>query len=115
MAVTLAAYEISATIGTTEWSIGNNSSTIAALTNTGVFQPFLDLNALAAGDTFQFSVYEKIATGGTQRLLYQALVSGVQAAAGWPGPSLILGVGWDMTLKKIAGTDRTIVARIAKT
>ena len=29
-------------------------------------------------------------------------------------PTLVLGVGWDMTLIKVSGTDRAIVWRIAK-
>ena len=79
-----------------------------------MFQPFIDLNAVAAGDVFRFSVYEKCRTGDTQRLVYTAEFAGAQATPVWAGPSLVLGVGWDMTLKKISGTDRAINWRISK-
>jgi hypothetical protein len=79
-----------------------------------MFQAFLDLNAVAAGDVFRFAVYEKCRTGDTQRLVYTAEFSGAQVSPVWVSPGLLLGVGWDMTLKKISGTDRTINWRISK-
>lgn len=96
------------TIGTTEWSLTNNSSTIAAQTADGVIQLFLDLNALAAGDVFEVKAYEKILTAGTQRLVWSARFAGAQSIAGWVSPSLVNMMGWDFSLKKIAGTDRSI-------
>lgn len=83
-------------------------------TTQGIFQAFIDVNALQAGDVFEFKVYEKARTGDTQRLLYQSRFANAQATLLWVSPSLILGVGWDMTLKKISGTDRLIVWRISK-
>jgi hypothetical protein len=91
-----------------------DSSGPDAETASGVFQPFLDLNAVAAGDVFRFAVYEKCRTGDPQRLIYTSEFAGAQSAPIWAGPSLLLGVGWDMTLKKISGTDRAINWRISK-
>lgn len=115
MTITVAAFEGSETISTTEHSLTTDTAGPDTDTTAGVFQAFLDLNALAAGDEFLFRVYETVATtGGTQRVVYSATFAGAQSTPIWVSPSLILGVGWDMTLDKIAGTDRAIVWRIAE-
>ena len=117
MTITIAAFENSQTVSTTELSIpGNgNYSSGSPQTGTGIYQAFLDLNAMAAGDTFRFAVYETTRTsGGTQRKVFTAEFTGVQASPIWATPPIILGPGWDMTLLKVAGTDRAIPARIAK-
>lgn len=115
MTITIAAFEGSETVGTTEHSMTTDTAGPDAETSDGVFQAFLDLNALAAGDVFEFRAYEAVATsGGTQRAVYSARFAGAQGTPVWASPSLILGVGWDMTVKKVSGTDRAIVWRIAK-
>lgn len=115
MPVTIAAYENSATIGTTEWSIVSNSSGPDAAVVVGAYQAFIDCNALAAGDVFELRVYETVATAaGTQRLVFKATIANAQAQPVFVSPTLMLGVGWDMTLVKIAGTDRALPWRIAK-
>lgn len=96
------------TVGTTEWSLTTDTSGPDADTTDGIFQCFVDLHALAAGDTFLFKVYEKVLSGSTQFAVFQAYFTGAQAQPNWVSPSLILLHGWDMTLKKIAGTDRSI-------
>jgi len=102
------------TVSTTEWSMTTDTSGPDADTTAGVFQAFLDLNAVAAGDTFEFKAYEKVRTGDTQRVIYSARFTGAQGTPVWASPSLVLGIGWDMTLKKLAGTDRTVNWRISK-
>ena len=115
MTITIDAFEGSETVSTTEHSLTTDTAGPDADTTEGVFQAFLDLSALAAGDTFVFKVYETVATtSGTQRLVYSAEFTGAQASPIWVSPSLVLGVGWDMTLDKVAGTDRAIVWRIAQ-
>ena len=96
------------TVSTTEWSMTTDTAGPDVDTTDGVFQPFIDLNALAAGDVFEFRVYEKVLTAGTQRLVYSAAFAGPQGNPVWAGPSLMLLFGWDMTLIKISGTDRSI-------
>jgi len=115
MAIT-AAYENTATISTTEYSLPKNTNYSGAspVTDTGVFQVFIDLNAMVAGDQFDLKVYEAYASGGTQRLLYTATYVGVQAAPMQVLPSLVLMYKWDVTLKRIAGADRTITWSIRK-
>lgn len=96
------------TVTNTEWSMTTDSSGPDTETSDGVFQAFIDLNALAAGDLFEFKVYEKVLTGSTQRLAMVATFAGAQAEPVWVSPSLILMNGWDMTLIKVSGTDRSI-------
>lgn len=105
-------YAVTETVGTTEWSFTTDSSGPDADTTDGIFQGFFDVSTLAAGDEFQFRVYEKVNSGGTQRVVYSATLVGVQAEPVFVTPSFILLHGWDMTWGKIAGTDRSIVGSI---
>lgn len=115
MAVTIAAFEGSETVSTTEHSMTTDTAGPDTETSDGIFQAFIDLNAMAAGDVFEFRIYETVLTsGGTQRRCVVHQFSNVQVDPIWVSPSLILGVGWDMTLIKISGTDRSLVWRIAK-
>jgi hypothetical protein len=114
MTIVVEAFTGTETVGTTEHSMTTDTSGPDADTTPGVFQAFLDLNAVAAGDTFEFKAYEKVRTGDTQRAIYSARFTGAQGTPIWVSPTLVLGVGWDMTLKKLAGTDRAINWRISK-
>ena len=102
------------TVSSTEWSMTTDTAGPDVETSDGVFQAFIDLNALAAGDVFEFKTYEKVLSSSTQRLVYSARFAGAQGSANWTSPSLILMNGWDMTLKKISGTDRSIDWSIRK-
>lgn len=113
MAIT-EAFSGNETVSTTEWSLTTDTAGPDADTSDGVFQVFLDLNALAAGDTFQFRIYEKVLAASTQRVVYEANFTGVQGHPVWVSPSLVLLHGWDATLDKIAGTDRSIDWSIRK-
>lgn len=114
MTIIIEAFTGTETVGTTEHSLTTDTAGPDAEATPGVFQPFLDLSTLAAGDTFRFRVYEKCRTGDTQRLIYSAEFTGAQARPLWTGPSLLLGIGWDMTLTKILGTDRSMNWRISQ-
>ena len=96
---------------TTEWSMADTStangeaySTATPLTTDGIYQLFLDVSDMVAGDQLQIRIYEKCRSGDTQRIVYQAILSGAQAEAIWASPSLILMHGWDMTADALAGT-----------
>lgn len=111
----LAAYEVGETVGTTEHSFTTDTAGPDAATVPGVYQAFIDVNALAAGDVFELTFYETVASsGGTQRVVWKHTLTGPYSRPVLVLPSFIAGVGFDMTLKKIAGTDRLINARIAK-
>ncbi|MEP6827924.1 MAG: hypothetical protein ABJA10_07600 [Aestuariivirga sp.] len=117
MAITLGAFTLSAvTIGTTEWSITNNSSTLANQTTVAQYQVTLDLSNLALGDSFEFRIYEKVLSGGTRRCMACWPFTNAQGAdnANWVSPALMLGNGFDFSLKKLAGTDRVIDASVNK-
>lgn len=115
MAVT-EAFAGSETVGTTEWSLTTDTGGPDVETSAGCFQCLLDLNALALGDTFEFRIYEKVRSADTQRCCFIATFNNAQGAdaAIAATPALLLLNGWDMTLKKVAGTDRTITWSIRK-
>jgi hypothetical protein len=115
MAITLEAHTGSAvTVGTTAISMINGTTTIATNTTPGLYQAFVDTINLAAGDAFEWSLLEKTITGGTQRLVTSCQVANVPGYPIWASPAFALGIGWDMTLKKLAGTDRTLTWRISR-
>jgi hypothetical protein len=92
------AFSGSETVSTTEHSLTTDTAGPDVETSDGVFQCLLDLSALAAGDEFEYS----------------CMFKGAQASPNWVSPSLVLLHGWDMTLDKIAGTDRNIDWSIRK-
>ena len=65
------AYVGSEAVSTTEWSMPRDASYSSGSPTTadGVYQIFLDLSDMIAGDELQMRVYEKVQSGGTQRLL----------------------------------------------
>jgi hypothetical protein len=103
-----AAYENSATISTTEYSLPNNSTTLTPITADGIYQTFLDLSALTITETYELKIYEKVESAGTQRLVDKRSFVGALGVPHVVLPSMIFLHGWDVTLKKIAGTDRAI-------
>lgn len=100
------AYTNSATISTTAYSLPNNSTTGASITTDGVYQVFLDLTNLTITETYRIQVLEKVTSGGSQREVFSSVITGTMPA--WVSPSLILMHGWDVQVKKLAGTDRSI-------
>lgn len=105
-------YEESGTVGTAEYSCTNDSTSIAAKTDVGPIFAFIDANAMAAGDAFIIQVYEKVKSGSTQRLVHVIPLVGAQVEPVIVLPALRLRYGWDITIKKTAGTDRNFDWRI---
>lgn len=105
--------EGTATIGTTEYSLATSSTSLTGSTSPGVYQPVLDLTALTATERYQLTYYEKVVSGGTQIVIFQTDIIGAQAQ-GKIYPAVALANGWDVTLKKIAGTSRSIPFSIRK-
>lgn len=110
------AYTTNASVGTTEFSVTGNSTTVQAQTTAGAYSLVLDVNTLADGDLFEVRVYEKAIAAGTQRVARCWTIGNAQGADNglWISPPLMLINGWDFTLKKSTGTDRTIPASIRK-
>lgn len=96
------AYSGTASISTTEFSCPNNSTTLTPVTADGVYQVFLDTSDMVAGDQLQIRIYEKCRSADTQRIIYEAVLTGAMAET-WVSPSLILLHGWDVTLDALAG------------
>ena len=96
----------SASIGTTEYFIISASTTATYQTTDVVLQVFVSLANMAAGDQYQITVYEKV-NAGTATAVSVSVPTGAQSTL-WVSPSLIVGEGYEIGIKKIAGTDRTI-------
>lgn len=91
-------------VGATEHSCTTDTSGPDADTTDGVFQVFLDVSDMVAGDQLQVRIYEKVRSADTQRVVYEAILTGAQAQPIWVSPSLVLLHGWDVTLDALAGT-----------
>ena len=111
MALAEYATQSSLSVSTTELSLISGTSTLQNDTTDGVYQLFLDLNALAKADEFRIKIYEKVKSAGTKRVLFVATVADAQSEL-FVTPMLMLMHGWDMTIQKIAGTDRAIDSSI---
>jgi hypothetical protein len=103
MAIT-EAFAGSEAVGTTEHSMTTDSAGPDVETSDGVFQIFLDVSDMVSGDELQIRVYEKVQSGGTQRIVFQSNLVGPQSPPIFVSPSLILMHGWDATLDAISGT-----------
>lgn len=102
-------YSGSATIGSTEYSLTNNSTTIASQTTDAVVTPVVDLTAMQAGDKYEVRFIEKVASSDSQKnVMPPAVFEGKQTSPQYFPPVQVLH-GWDVTVRKLAGTDRTIV------
>lgn len=109
------AYELDGvTVGASELSIVSGTTVLQTITDDGAYQLWVDAYAMAKGDEFRIKLYEKVeATGGTKKVFAQWTLLGVQTEV-FVTPTFILINGWDMTITKIAGTDRAFDASIRK-
>ena len=99
------------TISSTELSLVSGTSTLQTITTAGIYQVFLDLSALAAGDAFELKIKEAAVSGGAQKVLLKETFAPNGGAFSTPlyaSPALQLMNGWDVTMVKIQGTDRAI-------
>lgn len=102
------------TVGASELSIVSGTTALQTITDDGVYQLWLDAGNMAKADEFRIKLYEKVeGTGGTKKVFAQWTLLGVQAEI-FCTPTFILINGWDMTIQKIAGTDRAFDASIRK-
>jgi hypothetical protein len=99
-----------ATISTAEYSLPADTTTAVPTSQTtdGVFQFFIDFGAMVAGDQYRIRLYEKTDSGGTQRLVEEWILTGAQSKPMLVLPSVVLGEGWDVTVLRTAGSDRSI-------
>lgn len=95
------------TVSTTEYSLTNDSTSVATQTTDAVISVWIDFVNLAAGDEYEIALREQVVSGGTQRRIILGNVVGAQPDP-WISPAFQVMHGWDVTLTKIAGTDRSI-------
>lgn len=91
-------------VSTTEWSCTTDTAGPDVETADGVYQVWLDVSDMIAGDQLQIRIYEKVRAADTQRVAYEAILYGPQAEPIWVSPTLVLMHGWDVTLDALAGT-----------
>jgi hypothetical protein len=102
MTISSSAFTGTATISTLEYSMVGGSTTLSSSTALGIYQAFIDIANMTSGDTYDFCVKDKARTGDTQRLAYYARFANAAGTPLYISPSMILGPGWDMTLKQIS-------------
>lgn len=95
----------SATIGSTEYFLASDSTTKTSQTDDCILQIWIDVGAMASGDQYTIKIYEKI--NATERTVLSAVLTGAQSSP-WVSPSLLVGDGWEVSVQKNAGTDRSI-------
>lgn len=91
-------------VSTTEWSLTTDTAGPDAETSDGVFQLFLDVSDMVAGDILQIRLYEKARSADTQRLAMEWILTGAQIEPMWISDAFVLLHGWDFTLDALAGT-----------
>lgn len=106
---------VNTAVGATELSIISGTTTLQTVTDDGVYQLWVDdLGNMTKTEEYAIRVYEKVeSTGGAKKQVFEATLKGAQPEV-FVTPFLMLGNGWDMTLQKIAGTDRNFSARISR-
>lgn len=114
MAITEAFSGTTAAVGTTVHYLTANSTTQTLQTDDGVYQCWIDLGNLAAGDIFQIKVWEKVISSGAVEDVVSQNVAGPVDAPHFVTPTLILIHGWDFSIAKISGTDRAFDYSIRK-
>ena len=96
-----------ATVGTSEHYLISDSTTMTPQTTDQIVLGYLDVSALAAGDQFQVTVYEK-ANGGTATAVDPPSILAGEQSTLFEIKARLLGSGYDIGVKKLAGTDRSI-------
>lgn len=99
----------------TEWSLTTDTAGPDADTTDGVYQVWLDLNALVDSDVVRFKGYEKVQSTDTQRAFFSQDIANAQGTTdNWVSPTFILMHGWDFTLQMVTATTRTITFSVRK-
>jgi hypothetical protein len=91
-------------VAATEWSLTTDTAGPDTDATDGVFQLWLDISDMIAGDELRIRGYETTRSGDTQRVFLEATLVGIQAQNIWVSPSMILMHGWDFTLLAVSGT-----------
>lgn len=114
MAITLISG--SASISTNEYSLPGATTSGVPLSSasTGAFQFFVDFRNMVSGDQYRLKLYERPYASASQSSIDEWYFSGPQSEPMAVTPAFILGEGWDITVIRTAGSDRTIFWSIRK-
>lgn len=117
MAITEAYTANNVTIGTSEYSVPGattGSPPAVNITDDGVYQFWVDDQTnMTKTEEYAIRIYEKVEGGGNKRIVFRATIKGVQSET-FVTPMLVLMHGWDMTIQKLAGTDRAFDASVRR-
>lgn len=90
----------------TSLAVDGGSTSLQTLTSKGQYQVMIDgVASMVKGDEYKWRVYEKASTGATKRVIMSATISDVQSEP-MLTPSLLLGIGWDVTLQRSSTASR---------
>lgn len=96
--------------GTNTLTIGTEVTlnTVSPNTTKGVYQLFVEVANMVAGDILEIRIKEKALSTSTQRVVFSNTLANAQGVdnALWVSPSLLLMHGWSMTLKQTGGAGR---------
>jgi len=96
----------SASISGTEFSLPNGSTTLTPQTTACKLEAWIDASAVLAGDQYRVQILEKV-NGGTQAVAWEGFITGATPQL-YVLPVRDVNEGWDVRVKLIAGSARTI-------
>ncbi len=100
------------TVGTTVVYTSSGTTTQGTPLTAGFYQLFIDITPIAAGDEFLIQVIDKCRSSDAgASVIEEWYLEGVQSGGGMAAhitPIFLLYHAGDFTLKKVAGTDRSL-------
>lgn len=100
--------ENSALISTTEYSLVNNSTTLASSTEDALLQTWVDLTGMSTANQYRVRITEETQGGlSSQGVVAEATFTGAQPGP-WAAPTFLVGNGWDCRVTLLAGPVRLI-------
>lgn len=102
-----------ATIGTTEYWLASDATTKVDQTDDCMLQVWIDFGAMTATEVYEYRLVEKVNAGTQDNAIGPLRVVGVQSGFVII-PGLMVGDGWEVGVKKISGTDRSIAWSLRK-
>jgi hypothetical protein len=103
------------TISTSEYFLASDSTSISKQTEVGLYQLFMDVNALAKGDDFRVNLWEEVrGASSTEQAVRLANLTGVRSHKVYATPTLELLNGWEFSMQRRTGADRSVPWSIRK-
>ena len=102
--------------GTHSLTAEQTLNTTTPETTDGIYQVFIDCDAMAVGDAVEIRIKEKVGAATTQRTIMAATFAHDPSADDplWVSPSFVLLHGWDVTIRQSAGTARAFPFSVRK-